>query len=241
MLRHNSPLLKETGGVVKKLISVILLCCATWSHLALAETAIKTELSDWEKLGIGKICIVDDQAFTLNVPTLDKSKGLIFLSDKALPTDYRVSFDFQTSNPEGVMVMLLAFTDIDGGPVVVPDDYDGNWGYFRDGDDHSAYAIALHTHAHQPNTFIRKIPGFDLLVQTRDPFEHTGSTEWNHLTIEKKGDNIKLMLAEQQLLLEVNDFKDKPLGKGYLGFRLSPAEDKPFTVEYKNLVIETLK
>lgn len=217
------------------LISILL----SLASLANAQ-AISQDLSQWRKLGLGNVGIADNQNFTLSVPDLANSKGLIFLSDMMLPDSYRVSFDFKTSNGDGVMVMLLAFTDIQGGDIIVPEDYDGNWPYFRDGVEHSAYAIALHTHAHQPNTFIRKIPGFDLLAQTHDPFETTGASQWNSLTIEKDGPYIKIIQADQVLLLEVKDYDGTPLSEGYLGFRLSPAENQPFEVEYRNLAISAL-
>ncbi len=210
--------------------------------LALNATAapMAIDLTAWQKLGLGNVGVAGDDTFTLSVPEMANSKGLIFLSENMLPDNYRVSFDFQTSNGDGVLVMLLALTSIDGGDVLVPDNYDGNWPYFKDGVDHSAYAIALHTHAHQPNSFIRKIPGFDLLAQTHDPFETAGSVQWNSLVIEKNGGNIKLIQNNNQLLLEVNDFDGNPLSEGYLGFRLSPAKSQPFEVSYRNLQIEHL-
>lgn len=218
-----------------KSISVLLLI---WCNIAVA--AMDVDISKWKKLGLGNVGIADDNTFTLSVPELANSKGLIFLSDQMLPDSYRVSFEFQTSNGDGVLVMLLALSGVTGDAVTVPENYDGNWAHFRDGVDHQAYAIALHTHAHQPNTFIRKIPGFDLLAQTHDPFETSGSTIWNSLVIEKNGKNISLIQNNQQLLLEVNDFDGSPLGEGYLGFRLSPAQNQPFEVEYRNLQIEAL-
>lgn len=219
---------------MKKL--AILLTGLLFSFAAVAD---ELNLQNWEKLGLGNVGVADDSTFTLSVPDLANSKGLIFLSDEMLPDSYTLSFDFKTSNNDGVLVMLLAFTSIGGDEVIVPEDYDGNWGYFKDGVDHSAYAIALHTHAHQPNTFIRKIPGFDLLAQTRDPFDQIGSMQWNSLTIEKDGGNIKLILEDEELLLEVNDFDGNPLGEGYIGFRLSPAEKESFEVEYRNVSLES--
>ncbi len=197
-------------------------------------------LSKWEKLGIGDIQITDNDDFTLSVPTLEDSKGLMFVSEQILPDSYRLSFDFQTNNDQGVLVLLLAFDKVNDTGVVVNDDYDGNWAYFRDGDMHQAYAIALHTHAHQPNTFIRKIPGFTLLAQTHDPFETRGASQWNTFIVEKRGGNLKLILDDEQLLIETNDFMDEPLGKGHLAFRLSPAEKEPFVVHYRNLQITPL-
>jgi hypothetical protein len=223
----------DKGDYMKNLmlaITLLLLPCSIFAN--------ELELNNWQKLGLGNVGVADNSTFTLSVPDLENSKGLIFLSNEMLPDNFTVSFDFKTSNPEGVLVMLLAFTSIEDEEIIVEENYDGNWAYFRDGIEHSAYAIALHTHAHQPNTFIRKIPGFDLLAQTHDPFATAGSSQWNSLTIEKNGGNIKLIRENQELLLEVNDFDGSPLGAGYLGFRLSPAENQPFEVEYRNLQIK---
>lgn len=198
------------------------------------------DLNQWRIFGQGTVKITDENAFTLSVPSLAESKGLIFASGEQLPDDYRVSFEFKTNNDKGVLVMLLAFSHVNGGDLVVPDDYDGNWAYFRDGTQHSAYALALHTSAHQPNTFIRKLPGFDLIAQTHDPFDVSGNQLWNPVIIEKRGGNIKIIQANETLLLETNDYKGRALGKGHLAFRLSPAEKQAFIVSYRNVKLEAL-
>jgi len=191
-------------------------------------------LAEWPVLGRGAVSVVDG---TLQLTESADSAGVVLLSPNAYPRDLRLSFEVQPLQFEGVCVVLLHASALDGGRVQAPEGYDGAWSFWTaDEASVQSYAIAFHTDFHQPKAFLRKNPGFVELQARRD---RAIGEQWHEIVIVRRGDRIRLEIDGETVLDAVDDVDD-PLPGGQVGLRLRGPGDGSFSARYRKLRIEEL-
>jgi len=190
-----------------------------------------SELLNWELVGIGTKAFDPDEK-ALKLTEGKDSKGVVLLSTENLAENLTLKFKVKPLQYEGVCVIILSASKMDGDPMVIPADHDGTFEFWKsDTTDIQSYTIAFHTSYHQPNAFITKNPGFTDLARATDLAREQ---IWYEIEIGKAGDQLWVKV-DDQLVLSATDH-DAPLPGGKLGLRLRGPGDGTFSCLFKDLI-----
>jgi len=202
----------------------------------------EADLAEWRMLGVGEVLIAPEEGVDLRLEEGADSLGVMLMAPEATGETYRLSFDVRPSGFEGVIVVLTSAAMVEGGGAPeVPEDYRGDWDYWKSDDSPvRSYAWAMHTGFHQPNAFLRRNPGFETLALEPDPMTagagaQTYEPRWHSVVIRKKGDLLKLKI-DGKTILETTDTEGL-LGGGHVLLRLRGPGDGSFHADYRNIVL----
>ncbi len=193
-----------------------------------------SELLNWELVGIGSKAVDQDQN-ALKLTEGKDSKGIVLLSRESLEENLTLKFKVKPLQYEGVCVIILSASNIDGDPLLIPADHDGNFGFWKsDTAEIQSYTFAFHTGYHQPNAFLTKNPGFtDLARETDIAMDQV----WYEIEMGKRGDQLWLKVDDQLVLSARDHGPSLPGGK--LGLRLRGPGDGTFSCLFKDLSYTT--
>ncbi len=189
------------------------------------------DLAGWNFYGMGEIRL-DDTENALMMTEHEGSAGVTLVSPKLYGPTVTVTFKVKPATPPTVNVVMLSASDIaSGGPINVPADYDGGFGFWIDGNVQN-YIFAFHNGAHSRFPFITKNPGSELLVEADS---HATSETWHDVEIGRDG-GMLWMKVDGATVVEADD-TGTPLPGGHVCFRLRGTPDDVATAYFKDVVI----
>lgn len=196
------------------------------------EAVPSRELAGWRFLGTGTV-EYDAGEDAVMFGEGEGSVGVTLVSPKSYGTSITVSFKVRPSSFESVNVVIISASDkATGGDIVVPDGYDGNFGFWTEGDVQN-YLFAFHNAAHERKPFILRSPGGTLLAEAP---ENVMGEDWYDIELGRDGTRLWLKV-DGRTIVEGTDPDMKGLPGGKLGFRLRGTPDARASALIKDVVI----
>ncbi len=226
--------------IIATLISFLLLTRAIFSakrddpepFFREKESISLEELSKWKLAGVGSL-EVDKEENALLLKEGAGSKGITLLSPGTFGKNVSVRFKIKPLLFEGVNVVFLSVSDkASGKPIEIPEDYDGNFEFWTEGNIQS-YMAAFHTGFHQPNSWIRKNPGAETLGQAKDV---ATEQKWYDIEFSRKGPKLTLKV-DGKVVCEGFDRVNEGLPGGQIGLRLRGRGDGTFGCLIKEMSV----
>ncbi|MFC1606987.1 hypothetical protein ACFL47_03360 [Candidatus Latescibacterota bacterium] len=189
------------------------------------------DLSEWQFLGIGEVK-VDEGEKALYMSEGADSKGVTLVSPKQYGKSVVVSYKIKPLSFESVHVLILSATDkASGGDIIVPSDYDGNFGFWTNADVQD-YVFALHNEAHNRKPFITKNPGSNLIIEAE---ENVVGEQWHDIEIGRHDTHLYMKIDGKMVVENMDESDSLPGGK--IGFRLRGIPGKAAAALLKDVVI----
>ena len=178
------------------------------------ETVSADDLANWNFQGLGKAFNAGGNQFCLM--EADSTFGVVLISPKAYDGDVIVRYKTLALTTPTVMVFMHSASNIGSDEdLTIPEDYNGNMGFWMTNCENYFYAFKNASHNFTP--FIRKypVPGNESLVSAKENFMVPGK----YYAIEiGRIDNTLWLSIDGKKILETTD--DTIYNGGYLAFRL---------------------
>ena len=193
-------------------------------------------LAKWKLLGIGEVAI-DNSSDSVQLTESNNSKGAMLLSNNMFPKNSVLKFEVKPLSANGVLVVLISASGAQtDGEISVPDNYDGNWEFWKSQESTvQSYAFAFHTRFHQPYAFVKRNPGFREIQKN---FDLATSENWNAVEISRNQGTLTLKINGRTVLEEEDTGPELP--KGFIAFRIRGPGDGSFSALYRNVTVEAL-
>ncbi len=189
-------------------------------------------MAKWQFLGIGDVS-VDDTENAVRLSEGEDSKGVTIVSPKSYGTNVTVSFKVKPLTYESVNVVILSASDSEtGGDIKIPADYDGNWGFWTEGNV-SNYIFAFHNAAHDRPPFIVKSPGMTVIAEAP---ENVAGERWHDVEIARHGSHL-IMKIDGTTVVQGTDSGSGELPGGKVCFRMRGTPGNPAAALFKDIVI----
>ncbi len=192
----------------------------------------ESKLFQWAFLGRGEINI-DEGNKALFMTETEGSKGVTLVSPESYGENCVVTLKAKPMSYESVIVIMLNVSNKDtGGEIEIPADYDGNFGFWTDGNVQN-YLFAFHNSAHQRKPFILKNPGTEVLAEND---KNVTKEQWFDVEVGKSGSRIWLKI-DGETIIEATDQEGKALPGGKVCLRLRGTGDVVASALFKDVCI----
>lgn len=191
------------------------------------------DMAKWQFLGIGEIS-VDDTEKALRLSEGEDSKGVTIVSPKSYGPYVTVSFKVKPLTYESVNVVIISASDSEtGDDIKIPADYDGNWGFWTQGNVQN-YVFAFHNAAHDRTPFIVKSPGMTAIAEAP---ENVAGERWHDVEIARHGSHL-IMKIDGTTVVQGMDTSSEELPGGKICFRMRGTPGNPAAALFKDVVID---
>ena len=191
-------------------------------------------LSDWELLGRGELEFDEDENAFMLFET-PGSAGVTVVSPETYGSDVTVTFMARPTTHASVNVVMLNVSDAgSGGDIVVPENYDGNFGFWTAGTVQN-YLFAFHNAAHDRLPFIVKCPGFVTLAEGEK--HHVEPGRWQKVEISRKDSILRLKVNGITVIETIDQDSENEIPGGKVCLRLRGTADALASCLFKNVVI----
>jgi len=191
------------------------------------------EVARWDLLGIGDVTLLEAEA-ALRLREGQGSSGVVLLCPEDFPPDLAFRFMVRPERHEGVNVVLLSVSSVDGDELRIPVDYAGGFSFWN-GDQARAksYTFGFHTGFHQPQAFVRRNPGAVALAEALDV---ATDEVWYSVEVLRRGSLVRLSVDGRVVLEAVDSAPSLPGGR--IALRLRGPGDGSYSSLFRDLSVE---
>jgi hypothetical protein len=191
------------------------------------------EVARWDLLGIGDVTLLEGKG-TLRLTEGEGSRGVVLLCPEDFPPDVTFRFRVRPERHEGVNVVLLSVSSVDGGDLRIPSDYDGDFAFWNGAEARAkSYTFGFHTGFHQPEAFVRRNPGAVALAEAPDV---ATDEAWYSVEVSRRGDLVRLGVDGRVVLEAVDSAPSLPGGR--IALRLRGPGDGSYSSLFRDLSVE---
>lgn len=191
------------------------------------------EVARWDLLGIGDVALLEGEG-ALRLTEGEGSSGVVLLCPEDFPPDVTFRFMVRPERHEGVNVVLLSVSSVNGNGLRIPSDYDGGFSFWNGSQAQArSYTFGFHTGFHQPEAFVRRNPGAVALAEALDV---ATDEAWYSVEVSRRGALVRLTVDGRVVLEAVDSAPSLPGGR--IALRLRGPGDGSYSSLFKDLSVE---